>query len=371
MRRPFLAILLFLSLTTHAYAFGSTACGINQLGKLSCVSSINNATGDIAAHNAIGGCNNAHYQHCTVTDSPSAFQNTCKSIAQPLGSTQWASATADTAADASSSAIGLCFNLYKQECRAVLTSCDTESLPLVTPPTAPDTPQHSPATSVLMFILSQLSNLLNMGAIGTGVSFGIGVIIALLIYAKRTAIANLIIHDGLPLKLPVYGEDIQCLFKRTQRVNWYGRVIFGIVANLSMTHVQLTDVRKYWLGRVIAFDSLRRQRQNELARMHLQLALSTTPETKEKRPRYQLWAAFKRLLFAIFYLIRALFSFLFGFLFIRVTVAKLARGTHIESKDLVLVLQAKQAIEESAKYLKEYLITANTFDGRDAVFDAE
>jgi hypothetical protein len=41
-------------------------------------------------------------------------------------------------------------------------------------------------------------------------------------------------------------------------------------------------VRKYWLGRVIAFDSLRRQRQNELALMHLQLALSKTPETKDK-----------------------------------------------------------------------------------------
>ena len=97
--------------------------------------------------------------------------------------------------------------------------------------------------------------------------FGVGIIIALLIFAKRATFANLIIHDRLPLKLPVYGEDIQCLFKRTQRVNWYGRVIFGAVANLSMTHAQLTDVRKYWLGRVIAFDSLRRQRQNELARM--------------------------------------------------------------------------------------------------------
>jgi hypothetical protein len=34
-------------------------------------------------------------------------------------------------------------------------------------------------------------------------------------------------------------------------------VIFGIAANLSMSHDQLVDVRKYWLGRVIAFDSRR------------------------------------------------------------------------------------------------------------------
>jgi hypothetical protein len=62
-----------------------------------------------------------------------------------------------------------------------------------------------------------------------------------------------------------------------------------------------------------------------------------------------------------------LFSFLFGFFFIRVTIAKLVRGTIVESKDLTLILQAKEAIEESATYLKEYLETANTFDGRDEV----
>jgi membrane protein required for beta-lactamase induction len=105
--------------------------------------------------------------------------------------------------------------------------------------------------------------------------------------------------------------------------------------------------------------------------MHLQLAAATKPALKEKTALRQLWAIIKYLLFVIFYLMRAVFSFLFGFLFIRVTIAKLTLGTHIESKDLVLVLQAKEAIEESAKYLKEYLITANTFDGRDEVYDAE
>ena len=125
----------------------------------------------------------------------------------------------------------------------------------------------------------------------------------------------------------MYGEDIQCLFKRTQRVNWYGRTIFGIAADLAMTHQQLIDIRKYWLGRVVAFDSLRRQRQNQLARMHLQLAASVKSETKDKKPLSQLWAALKFLFLAVFYLIRALFSFLFGFLFIRVTIAKLVRGT--------------------------------------------
>lgn len=205
------------------------------------------------------------------------------------------------------------------------------------------------------------------GWLATAVSSALGVLLVLLLYGFRSPIANVVIHGNLPYKLDVYGDDIRCVFKRTQRVNWYGRVIFGIVANLPMTHNQLTDVRKYWLGRVVAFDSLRRQRQNELARMHLQLAASAKADAKDKKPLSQILAALKMLFFILFYLIRALFNFLFGFLFIRVTVAKLVRGTVIESKDLTLVLQAKEAIEQTATYLKEYLETANTFDGRGEV----
>jgi hypothetical protein len=208
---------------------------------------------------------------------------------------------------------------------------------------------------------------LNQSALVTGISFGIGLLFVLLIYANRSLIANFVIHGNLPYKLDVYGDDVRCVFKRTQRVNWYGRVIFGVGANLPMTHEQLTDVRKYWLGRVVAFDSLRRHRQNELARMHLQLAASAKADTNDKKPLSQLLGALKMFLFIFFYLLRALFSFLFGFLFIRVTVAKLVRGTVIESNDLTLVLQAKEAIEQTATYLKEYLQTANTFDGRGEV----
>ena len=156
----------------------------------------------------------------------------------------------------------------------------------------------------------ELSKLLDLNAIRTGISFGIGILVVLLAFANCERLTNFIIHGNLPYKLPVYGEDIQCLFKRTQRVNWYGRVIFGIVANLAMTHEQLIDVRKYWLGRVIAFDSLRRQRQNELARMHLQLAANAKSDAKDKKPLCpSFWAILKYFSFLSFICIRALFSF--------------------------------------------------------------
>jgi hypothetical protein len=179
---------------------------------------------------------------------------------------------------------------------------------------------------------------------------------------------NFIIHGRLPYKLAVYGTDIQCLFKRTQRVNWYGRVIFGITTNLSMGHDQLADVRKYWLGRVVAFDSLRRQHQNELAKMHFQLAASAKSDAHDKKSFWsRRWATVRTFIRRLFWIFAALLRLLFAFFFIRVTIAKLVRGTIIESTDLTLILQAKEAIEITANYLKEYLETANTFDGRDEV----
>jgi hypothetical protein len=210
-----------------------------------------------------------------------------------------------------------------------------------------------------------------MSYLTQGLLFGLGVIIALLIYARRATIINLLIHHRLPYTLPVYPENITVLFKRTQRANWYGRTIFGIVTKLTVSEQQLASVRKYWLGRVIAFDSLRRQRQNELALLHLQLAATAQTEARNKKPLSKLWTAIKYVFTVLFYVIRAAISFLIGFLFIRVTIAKLVRGTVIESSDLTLVLQAKEAVEQTAQFLKEYLTTADTFDGKDEIYVPE
>jgi hypothetical protein len=237
--------------------------------------------------------------------------------------------------------------------------------------TPSNVPQSEPPPTRPLHQSSPTVGLPQMSYLTQGLLFGLGVIIALLIYARRAAIVNFFIHDRLPYKLPAYGTDFQVIFKNTQRVNWYGRVIFGIAVNLSMAEVQLHDIRKYWLGRVIVFDSLRRQRQNELARLHLQLAGDVKSETRDKKPFAQLWAAIKYLFLVIFYLFRAMISFLFGFLFIRITIAKLVRSTVVESKNLVRILQAKEAIQEAASELKEYLTTANTFDGRDEVHDVQ
>ena len=168
----------------------------------------------------------------------------------------------------------------------------------------------------------------------------------------------------LPATLPHASKHIEVLVARSQRRTWLRRVVFMIDARMGVSAEQFDQMRKYRLGRVLVYDSLRRQRQNELARTHLEAA-------REQRSRtICLWREeirgfFKRL----WYLLRALVSFLIGFLFIRITIAKLLRGVHIESKSLDRILQTKNAIETGAADLRAYLIAAETFDGREELFE--
>jgi len=257
------------------------------------------------------------------------------------------------------------------DCRGVIAFCanleTASAVPPSTSTSSPPTTASAPSRSAPTIVVNGISP--NAATIILSLASVLGVI---LLYAGRAPIINFVIHGNLAHKLPVYGEDIQVLFKRTQRVNWYGRVVFGIVARLAMTHQQLADVRRYWLGRVVAFDSLRRERQNQLAVMHMQLAAKAKSEAHDKKSFWsRRWATLRSFLTKLFWIFIAVINLFLGLFFVRVTIAKLVRGKLVESKDLTLILQAKDAIEDSSKYLKEYLTTAATFDGREEMFEPE
>jgi len=392
MRRLILIFFLYAYSQVSAHAAGEVLC-ISYGQEVKCFWTYNLADAAEAQAVNLRNCTQNYADRCLRHIIETSFSNDC--VAVYVNSRNLVSGSeGKTRVETEKRAYDYCLTLGSPNCHRIASACDGLALssepkpvqhyvePSAEPRVVPSQPSPSVQTAQSSSIqptpaapttnsltrLFEPNNFLDIGAIRTGLSFGIGLIIALLAFAKRAYIANFIIHGNLPYKLPVYGEDIQCLFKRTQRINWYSRVVFGLVINLSMTHDQLTDVRKYWLGRVVAFDSLRRQRQNELAKMHFQLAARAKSDPHDKKNFWsRRWATLRTFLRRLFWIFAALFRLLFSFFFIRVNIAKLVRGTIIESKDLTLILQAKEAIEESATYLKEYLATANTFDGRDEV----
>jgi hypothetical protein len=366
MRRLLLSA-IFILIPHAAFSFGALSCG-GPIGNVQCFATYNYDSQPEASTDSSNACAEHFGVNYCIHNPTFQFSNSCYAVA--LSPVEYNAVNESTPTGARKAAQDMCdMPGMSHPCRVALMVCDGENAPAVTQSLV----STVPALPTLAFpdFLKPATFHFDFGAVGSGISFGFGLILALLIYAKRDVVTNIIIHGNLPRKLPVYAEDIGVLFKRSQRLNWYGRVVFGITARLGLTEKQLSLVRRYWLGRVVAFDSLRRQRQNELARMHLQLAASMKAEPKDKKALSQILAFIKTVLLSVFYLLRALFSFLFGFLFIRITIAKLARGKLIESKDLVLVLQAKEAIEETARYLKEYLTVAETFDGREELFESK
>lgn len=170
--------------------------------------------------------------------------------------------------------------------------------------------------------------------------------------------------SGLPGNMPTASQHIEVLIQRSQRRSLFKRVIFIVDARMGVSVEQLELMRKYRLGRTIVFDSARRERQNELARTHFEMA-----REKASRP-ICLWREEVRgLLRRLYYLIRSLVSFLLGFLFVRVTLGKLIKGAHVESKSLETIMAAKHAMERAAGDLKVYLEVAESFDGREDLFE--
>jgi hypothetical protein len=354
---PFVFLSLLIPKAAHAEI--SIWCGFRE-GDLRCYSGVD-STFPLADAKAQDACNRYAAAGCEQQSIPAI--DTCVAVARPASTIlKRLVASHNNLKDVQSWAVDQCSRTYGESCILTFSACDPTAKTAVAPDQSFDFINDTQfwTSLILHRIVENISN---------GVGLGIGILLVTLIFAKRGGIANVIIHGNLPYTIQHRSEDIEVLFKRSQRINWQGRVIFGLTAQLGMTEQQLSLVRRYWLGRVIVFDSLRRQTQNELARLHLQQAAAVESKPKDQSTLAKFTAFFLAIFLILFFFIRAFFSFALAYLFIRVTLAKLVRGTLIESSDLTLLMEAKDVIEESSLYLKEYLLLAETFDGREEVYE--
>lgn len=389
MRRIIFAIAITL-IATDAFAYGTVICHSLATG-IDCVAVENAPRASDAAIAANQACQTRHptaaEDFCNISRSVlwQPFQNACVAVFTN-SQRQTFLAVEQAAFNAIATAFTRCMNSSSEErrgldCTRVALACDGNGIPLASAAPAPaplpaPAPNPAPLTprriSPVPTPISNAIPLLDKFAPATQITILVLFFSSLVGLATFIILFDLIIHANLPKSLHTYGEDIQVLFKHSQRVNWYGRVVFGLTARLGTTEKQLGLVRRYWLGRVIAFDSLRRQRQNELARLHLQLAMQAKSDPHDKKKFWsRRWATFRSFVKKLFWVFLAVFRLFLSFFFIRVTIAKLVRGTLVESKDLVLLLQAKEAIQESAIYLKQYLLLAETFHGQEELFEPE
>jgi hypothetical protein len=159
-------------------------------------------------------------------------------------------------------------------------------------------------------------------------------------------------------------QHMQLKLRRSQRSSTFaGKVIFTLDARMEVPAQEAQLVSKYRLGELVIYDSANREKYGESMQAHL--------ESTRDQPGFREGASSQLLgVGKTFYrLARAGASAAMASLKLRVTVASLMGGVHVECKSMDELLGAEKAIVEAAENLRAYLDTAETFDGRETVLE--
>jgi len=135
---------------------------------------------------------------------------------------------------------------------------------------------------------------------------------------------------------------MQLKLQRSQRTGGLmgGKAIFVLDIRAEYSPDERTSINKYSLGGEVIYNS-------QKATDHLDRAVQST-------------SAF-----------RTLGSIALAKMSLNITIAGLAKGQHIECKDLGELLGCEEAICDACKNVKAFLDAAATFDGREVVVEVE
>ncbi len=141
---------------------------------------------------------------------------------------------------------------------------------------------------------------------------------------------------------------MQLLAKRGQRAGGLmgGKVIFQLGIRAEYGPEEKTAINKYNLGGEVIYNSEAAKRHLSAADAHLSAGTGTG-------------------------LLRGLGAVVLAGMKLNITIASLAKGHHIECKDLAELIEAEEAIADACKNVKTYLDVAATFDGSEVLLDIE
>ncbi len=141
---------------------------------------------------------------------------------------------------------------------------------------------------------------------------------------------------------------MQLKIKRAQRKSTGmlggGTILFVLDIRAEYTAEERTNVNKHDLGGQVIYNS-------EAAKRHLDSMGASLADGSGRG------------------LLGAVASLALSKMNLNVTIASLAKGHHIECKDLAELIEAENVLCNACKSLKEFLDVAATFDGSEVVID--
>jgi hypothetical protein len=141
---------------------------------------------------------------------------------------------------------------------------------------------------------------------------------------------------------------MQLLVKRGQRAGGLmgGKVVFQLDLRAEYAPEEKAAINKYNLGGEAIYNSGAAKRHLDAAGDHLAAGTGTG-------------------------LLKGLGAIALAGMKLNITIASLAKGHHIECKDLAELVEAEATIADACKNVKTYLDVAATFDGREVLIDIE
>jgi hypothetical protein len=139
------------------------------------------------------------------------------------------------------------------------------------------------------------------------------------------------------------------------------KMVFVLDARMAVSPDIRKEIVEYDLGGRLIYDSLARKHHTEQMKKH--------QETTKQNPGWRDPIEKQALGFVkfIFRAVRVVISATRASLAVRVTVASLLRGAHIECRDLNELCGAEQAIEQAGEKIRDFIDVARTFDGREEI----
>jgi hypothetical protein len=159
-------------------------------------------------------------------------------------------------------------------------------------------------------------------------------------------------------------EGIFLKVRRNQRTTITGKLRFTLDARLAVSAADHELIRKFKLGPLVVYDSANRDKYAKRAQEFLDSSRDR-PGVLAPADSGFVWGSIK----SLFRLLRALVSLGFAKLSLRITVASLIAGIHVETEDLNELITTENAILDAAKNVKGFLANAAKYDGSEVLVE--
>lgn len=147
-------------------------------------------------------------------------------------------------------------------------------------------------------------------------------------------------------------DKIFLKLRRSQRASFFGRPIFVLDARADVSPEVMQLIRRYNLGGLVVYDSKARRTNAQAAYANFSQAGAEHTLTRSLLANARGIANSAKMIFTL-----------------RITVAGLLKGRHIECRDLGELLSAEVAIVDACKNMRNYIDTALSFDGSEDVHE--